>query len=265
MLLVRALSALVLVPIVILAILIGNWALVALLVVALGIAAREFDHLLRRGGYQPAWWIALVMIAAFLIDPLVPETRLAPVTLSLTLLGSLTWHMRHRGDKVTADWALTIASGAYLGWAGRQFILIRAFDNGAVWLLLVLTGTWLADSGAYLIGVRWGRHRMTPTLSPKKSWEGLIGGIAAGVIGNGLVALAFGLPPIHGAALGLLGGTFGMLGDLSISMIKRQVGAKDSGRLIPGHGGVLDRVDSLLFAVIVGYLYLTWFAGLPAA
>jgi phosphatidate cytidylyltransferase len=103
---------------------------------------------------------------------------------------------------------------------------------------------------------------MTPTLSPKKSWEGLIGGVMAGVVLNPIVAALFGLPLIHGAALGLIGATIGTLGDLSISMIKRQVGVKDSGRLIPGHGGMLDRLDSLLFSVIVGYYYLIWVAQL---
>ena len=170
--------------------------------------------------------------------------------------------MRRRDATVTADWALTLAGGVYLAWAGRQFLQIRAFENGAAWLVLVLSGTWLADSGAYLIGARWGRHKMTPSLSPKKTWEGLAGGVTIGILGNALVAAVLALPPVHGAALGLLGGTLGTLGDLSVSMIKRQVGAKDSGQLIPGHGGALDRIDSLLFTVIAGYLYLVWFAGL---
>jgi phosphatidate cytidylyltransferase len=123
-----------------------------------------------------------------------------------------------------------------------------------------MTGTWLADSGAFLVGMRWGRHKLAPALSPGKSWEGLLGGIVFGVAGNGLLALAFSLPAIHGALLGLSGATLGAIGDLAISMMKRQVGAKDSGRLIPGHGGALDRIDSLLFAVLAGYLYLSWFA-----
>jgi phosphatidate cytidylyltransferase len=262
MLLTRVLSAIVLAPLVIAAILIGDWVLIALLAIVLGIAVWEFARLMQQGGYRPAWWLAFVLIVALLADVNWPEARLAPAAVSLVLVASLTWHMRHRSASVTADWALTVAGGAYLGWAGRQFVQIRAFDNGAAWLLLVLTGTWLADSGAYLIGMRWGRHKMAPALSPKKSWEGFIGGIAAGVAGNALAAFVLGLPPFHGAALGLLGGTIGTLGDLSVSMIKRQVGAKDSGRLIPGHGGVFDRIDSLLFAVIAGYLYLTWFVGL---
>ncbi len=265
MLLTRMLSALVLGPIVLIAIVIGGWLLVGLLAIVLGAAAWEYARLMQHGGYRPSWWIALLLIAALIADPILPSARLAPIGLSLALAGSLTWYIVHRSATVTADWALTLAGGVYLGWAGRQFVQIRALDHGAAWLVLVLAGTWLADSGAYLVGVRWGRHKMTPWLSPNKSWEGWIGGIVVGIGGNGLLAAALGLPPAHGAALGLLGGTLGALGDLSVSMMKRQVGAKDSGSCIPGHGGALDRVDSLLFAVIAGSLYLTWFAGYPTA
>ncbi|HEY4690671.1 MAG TPA: phosphatidate cytidylyltransferase [Anaerolineae bacterium] len=264
MLLTRALSALILAPLVIAAVGAGGWALVGFLIVVLGIAAWEFARLMQRGGFRPTWWIAPILIAAFVIDAMLPAARALPAALSLTLIGSLTWHMRHRGPSVTADWALAIAGGVYLGWAGRQFVEVRALENGAAWLLLILTGTWLADSGAYLVGVRIGRHTLSPALSPKKSWEGLAGGVIIGLVGNALVAAALRLPAIHGAMLGLIGGTIGTLGDLSVSMMKRQVGAKDSGHLIPGHGGALDRIDSLLFVVIAGHLYLVWFAGLPA-
>jgi phosphatidate cytidylyltransferase len=265
MLLTRVLSALVLAPVAIFSIVVGGWALMGMLAIVLGIAAIEYVRLMRDGGFRPTAWIALILIGALLVDAMRPQWRLAPATISVILIGSLTWQMAHRGVAATADWALAVAGGLYLGWAGRSVIQIRAFDNGAAWLLVVLAGTWLADSGAYLVGVRWGRHKMTPSLSPKKSWEGFIGGIAFGVIGNAVFAAALGLPPLHGAMFGLIGATIGTLGDLSISMMKRQVGAKDSGHLIPGHGGALDRIDSLLFTVIAGYLYLTWFTGLAAS
>jgi phosphatidate cytidylyltransferase len=257
MLVTRVLSALVLVPIVIILILVGGWVFAGGLAVVLGLAAREYVQMMQLGGFQPTWGILLVLIAALLLD----DARLLPVVISLGLLVSLSWQMSRRSANATADWALTFAGGLYLGWAGRHFILVRAFDQSPVWLLLVLGGVWLADSGAYIAGSRLGRHKMTPVLSPKKSWEGLAGGIAVGAVGNGLFAAALGLPPIHGVWLGVIGGTIGTLGDLSISMMKRQVGVKDTGHVIPGHGGMLDRIDSVLFAVIAGYLYLTWFAG----
>jgi len=262
MLLTRALSAIVLAPIVMGAVVIGGVAWFGFLAVALGLAAWEYARLMRLGGYQTAGWIAFILIIAFLADAAWPEARLLPAALSLILIGSLTWQLWHRTPTVTADWALGVAGGVYLGWAGHQLVEIRGLDNGAAWLLLLLTGTWLADSSAYLVGVRFGRRRLAPALSPRKSWEGLIGGIVISAAGNALIAAGLNLPPLHGAALGLIGGALGTLGDLSISMIKRQVGAKDSGNLIPGHGGALDRIDSLLFAALAGRLYLAWFAGL---
>jgi phosphatidate cytidylyltransferase len=129
---------------------------------------------------------------------------------------------------------------------------------------LALTGTWLADSGAYFLGRKFGVHKMTPLLSPKKSWEGLAGGVAFGLIFNALIAVVISqifsiyLPWWAGAMLGLIGALIGVLGDLSISMIKREVGAKDSGHIIPGHGGVLDRLDSLLFTIVASYYFIVW-------
>lgn len=260
MLLTRVLSALVLAPIVIVVILIGGWVLAGGLIVALGAAALEYVRMMQHGGFQVAWGIMLGLIAALVLDAQRPDARLVPLAISLGLLASLTWQMAHRTATATADWSLTFAGGVYLGWAGRHLMLIRAFGDNAAWLIVALTGVWLADSGAYAIGSRWGRHKMTPGLSPNKSWEGLAGGIAIGIIGNGLIAAVLGLPTVHGAMFGLIGSTIGTLGDLSISMMKRQVGVKDSGHVIPGHGGALDRIDSLLFVAIAGYWYLTWFA-----
>jgi len=265
MLLTRALSALVLAPIVIAATMLGGWALVVFLGVALGVASREYVGLLERGGAHPSWGVAVVWIVMLLLDPMLPEAHLASLAISVILIGSLTWQMTRRSATAAADWALANAGGLYLGWAGQHFIRIRFLDATGAWLILTLAAVWLADTGAYLVGTRWGRHKMTPTLSPKKSWEGLIGGMLTAIALSALLASALNLPPIHGAALGLIGALAGTLGDLSISMMKRQVGAKDSGHLIPGHGGALDRLDSLLFVAIVGYLYLIGFAGLRPA
>jgi phosphatidate cytidylyltransferase len=259
MLLMRALSAIVLAPIAIVVILLGGWALAGMLIVVLTVAGLEYVRLMQRGGYRPAWWMVVALIVVLSIDPILSQSTLAPIALSLALLVTLAWQLTQRSPSAAADWALTLAGGVYLGWAGRHFVLIREFPNGAMWLILVVTGAWFADSGAYLVGVRWGRHKLAPLLSPKKSWEGLLGGAVFSIAGNALLALAFALPPIHGAMLGLSGATLGAIGDLAISMMKRQVGAKDSGRLIPGHGGALDRIDSLLFTVLAGYLYLVWF------
>jgi phosphatidate cytidylyltransferase len=258
----RTLSALILLPIAIGLIWLGNAPLYVALGVLLGVAAYEFNQLVRQGDHphRAPLLFSLALVALCEVDALDPHLGLLRPGLALILMASLAWQLRHRQAEPTVDWALAIAGGLYLGIAGAHFILLRQLPDGERWLLLTLTGTWLADSGAYFIGSWLGRHKMTPTLSPKKSWEGLIGGVIFGMALNPIVAALFGLSAIHGAALGLIGATIGTLGDLSISMIKRAAGAKDSGHLIPGHGGALDRLDSLLFTVMAGYYYLIWIA-----
>jgi phosphatidate cytidylyltransferase len=260
MLLTRVLSSLILAPIAIGLILIGGWPFTFLLAVFLSVAAIEFSQMLRVAGFAPPWFFTIALITIISEDALLPDTQLLRPALAFTLISSLTWQLFHRSGAPIANWALAIAAGLYLGIAGASFILIRQLPNGERWLLLTLTGTWLADSGAYLVGSRIGRHKMTPTLSPKKSWEGLIGGVIFSGVLNMIVAAGLGIPIGYGAILGLIGATLGLLGDLSISMIKRQVGVKDTGHLIPGHGGALDRLDSLLFSVIVSYYFISWIA-----
>ena len=124
-----------------------------------------------------------------------------------------------------------------------------------LWLVAV---TKFCDTGALLTGMAIGRHKMSPRLSPKKTWEGFAGGTLAAVgAGVGIVAL-LGLPVSAwvGVALGLIGAVGGTLGDLAESLLKRQAGVKDSGNLIPGHGGLLDRVDSLLWTAPLAYYLL---------
>jgi phosphatidate cytidylyltransferase len=264
MFLTRVLSALILTLIVVGLILIGGGPFNILLVIFLSLAAIEFVQMMRRGGFEPPIFFTLILIVISITDVLFPDFHVLRPAIAFVLISSLTWQLFNRVGTPTVNWALALIGGLYLGIAGAHFILLRQLPNGERWLLLSLSGTWLADSGAYLVGSRIGQHKMTPTLSPKKSWEGLIGGIAISTLLNMIVAAILELPIIHGAALGLIGATIGLLGDLSISMIKRQVGVKDTGQLIPGHGGALDRLDSVLFTVIVSYYYIIWIALVPA-
>jgi phosphatidate cytidylyltransferase len=141
---------------------------------------------------------------------------------------------------------------------------LRSIDDKGWWLLLALCAIMAADSGAYFVGRAWGRRKLAPSLSPAKTWEGYLAGVVTGGLGALLIALLQGAltkDPIsitHGLIMGSLISTLAPVGDLVISMIKRQVGAKDSGKIIPGHGGALDRVDSVLWAAVIGHYYVLW-------
>jgi phosphatidate cytidylyltransferase len=141
--------------------------------------------------------------------------------------------------------------------------------EGLWWTALALSSTWLADTGAYFAGRAWGRQKLSPLASPSKTWAGFVGGVVLGTLGGAglaillrLVAGALGQYTVmtiwDGLALGVLVSLLSPLGDLGESMIKRYVGAKDSGRLIPGHGGMFDRIDSLLWAAVIAFYYAVW-------
>ncbi|MBK8481259.1 MAG: phosphatidate cytidylyltransferase [Proteobacteria bacterium] len=141
--------------------------------------------------------------------------------------------------------------------------LLKRLDQGHLWLVLLLSLTWLADTGAYLVGRAWGRHKLYPRISPGKSIEGAAGAIAAGLAAVAVAKLWY-LPLLSWWDVLLIavpGSVLGMLGDLVESMLKRSVGVKDSGRLLPGHGGLLDRLDALLFAAPYVYYYALFALG----
>ena len=144
---------------------------------------------------------------------------------------------------------------------GCLWLLRMETAHGAAWLFLVLGATWAGDSAAFFVGSRFGRRRFCPNLSPNKTWAGAVGGLA-GSLAGGLLSLPLFAGEVSAgfiAATSLAVGLSGQLGDLFESLWKRAKGVKDSGNLIPGHGGILDRIDSLLIGIPVGYhIVRTW-------
>jgi phosphatidate cytidylyltransferase len=264
----RVLTAAVLIPIAIGLIYLGGFAFLALVVVMLSLAEAEFCQLMAQDNFRPALVFGIGMVWLFLLDAQFPQLEIVQPGLALILLASLAWQMAHRRGSPVADWALTVAGGLYLGICGACMIKIRGLDDGLWWMLTALFSIMCADSSAYFIGRAWGRHKMTPSLSPGKTWEGYIAGVVTGVLITSLVVSLWRTPRngdvianiVNGSILGLLVATLAPLGDLAVSMIKRQVGAKDSGNILPGHGGALDRLDSLLWTAVISYYYILWFA-----
>jgi phosphatidate cytidylyltransferase len=258
-LLTRIISAVILLPVVLVVIYVGGDLYVLLVGVVLGLATLEFVQLMERGGARPTLFISWGFVAVGVVSGRNPDAAWIRAAVAGLLGGALVWQLfQHPREAPTADWALTVVGGLYIGWMGGYLVALRSVSNGLRWLLLALLTTWAADTGAYLIGSNWGRRKLIPRLSPGKTVEGTVGGWLTGVVSGGVVAMLLELGVVHGLALGILIGIASPLADLGVSMMKRQVGAKDSSRVIPGHGGVLDRIDSILFTVVVGYYYVQW-------
>lgn len=149
----------------------------------------------------------------------------------------------------------TVLLGAWVVGLGAHAVLLRGGPTGAAGLLAVVAAVAVCDTAAYAVGSRLGRRPLAPRLSPNKTWEGVLGGVAAAAVlgATALPALGVTATPVLGAAVAVAVAIAGTVGDLAESMVKRDLGVKDLGRSLPGHGGVLDRVDALLFALPVGH------------
>lgn len=247
----------------------GGWWYTGMVILALGLATAEYGALFRTGGYRPAGALMVSGVVLLALARYMDGFESSTWLLTLLILLSMVYHLvaYERGrDQAATDFSITLGGILYLGWIGAYFISLRQLPGGMAWLVLVMAGVWGADTGAYLIGSRFGRHALCPRLSPKKTWEGYLAGIVTGTLGAALVAYLWSLQagagaaitPLRGALLGLVLGVLPTLGDLGASMVKRQVGVKDSGKLLPGHGGMFDRIDSWLWAVVLGYYLITW-------
>jgi len=269
MLLKRVLVVIVLLPIGVVLILNGGVPYALMIALILSLAAWEYVKLFRAGDIQPASVLVILGTLALVISRFLGEWDRADWLISLLVLSSMAYHLVafERGrDQAGSDFGVTLAGALYFGWIGAYLISLRELPEGQWWVLMVLPAVWLADSGAYFIGRAFGNHKMSPRLSPKKSWEGYLGGVLVGTLGTALLALLLStwtgpgsdITPLRGAVMGLIIALVTPLGDLGESMIKRQVGVKDSGNLLPGHGGAFDRIDSWLWAGVIGYYLIVW-------
>lgn len=265
-LLLRVLTAVVGIPVILALLWAGGWILFGGLVVVIGLASYEMHRMLIGEGKHPLSFLSLGLSLAFLIAAMLPAWRESIVEggISLLLLISLTWLILGRKtlDGSLVDWALTMAVSLYIGWPMSFFLLLRGnqFGLGAGfwWVIVVLLGVWAFDSAAFFTGKFLGRHKLATLVSPSKTWEGVIGGIVGGVVATLITTRPINVPFYHAVILGIFISVAGQIGDLAESLIKRQTHVKDSSHLFPGHGGMLDRIDSQLFGVIVVYLYAAW-------
>ncbi|KAA3645306.1 MAG: hypothetical protein DWQ07_12610 [Chloroflexi bacterium] len=267
MLLQRLLVSLVMLPVSLIVVLYGGWLYAVVLAVFFAIAASEYTTLMKAGGHRPAGFIVISAVLLFILARQWDENSwwLLPLAIMVTMIYHV-WAYDRGRDEAGTDFITSIAGIFYIAVLASYYIVLRALPNGMWWVLLTLPAIMFADSGAYLIGSRFGRHKLTRRVSPKKSWEGYIGGILSSAIGTPLLALVyyqFGMDAQitwwHAALLGLVLGVLTLFGDLGVSMLKRQVGVKDTGNVLPGHGGIFDRTDSWLWGAPLAYFLIIWF------
>lgn len=228
----------------------GIWGLLAVL---------EFYRMAGVAKFIPFTCFGMVWTLLFILHPhctydlVVPILLTSGIGLSLVLLV-----LSPQREGAFTSWAWLMAGMLYVGWLLSYLVALR-LDAGRDWLFLALFATFGSDTAAYFLGKAFGKHKLAPRISPGKTWEGTV----AGIFGAVIISLLFTLPtplqlPLsYGQAilLGVLISVFGQIGDLAESMLKRNSGVKESGNLMPGHGGLLDRLDSVIFAGVVVYLY----------
>ncbi len=264
----RVLVAVILLPIGILFIILGGVYFSAFITLIMALASHEYVNLMRASGSKPAAWLVVAGTILLCISRAWTGFEYAPVLLSGLILAAAIYHLLayEKGSEFAAtDFAVTLTGMFYLGWIGAYLISLRNLDDGIYWLAVSLVSVMVADSAAYFIGRRWGKTRLSPRLSPKKSWEGYWGGVLFGSLFGALSAWAVaywvpgstGFSLVNGLILGLFLSVLTTLGDLTESMIKRQSGIKDSGKLLPGHGGVFDRIDSWLWTGVLAFYIIS--------
>lgn len=289
----RVISALVLVPIILAIVLLGEPWLSLLIGVAAFLALVELVGLLDAAGHQPPQVLTIIggmtLVAAGLITTngaevggavahlvvaLDPPGLVTATMVAIMLVLAAVGFTRSDPRAGFMTWAMTSFGVAYIGLLLPAIVLVAhlapaggsastpvgalGLGSGPAWALLLVLVVWGYDTGAYLIGSRLGRRRMLDQISPAKTMEGLAGGLVLGTVAAGIGAVLVGLEPWHPLIIGPLVGLASQAGDLAESMLKRAAGRKESGFLVPGHGGILDRIDSFLFAapVLAGYALL---------
>lgn len=237
----------------------GPYFLAGIMALAL-LASWEYARMLAGMGYKPQYPL-LAALAVLL--PLEAHFRSVPSLQGDILVGAVLFSLvgqvfQRNAKHPLIDWALSLAGALYISLPLAFAILLRNLTDGMYWVFLLLLIVWTCDSCAYLAGTAFGRHGFFTHISPKKTIEGALGGIIAGSVVTFAGVPFLPIAPAQAIPLGLAVAVAATFGDLAESLIKRQLKTKDSGNTIPGHGGFLDRIDSIVLAGIVMYYYAAW-------
>jgi len=271
----RVVSAVVFLPLLVLMARVGGLLYLGFTLLFIGLALREFYLMMGSKGLSPHWKSGFLAALLFPIGIYArirahrtEEWHLAGL-LTVLLVAMLLAELRRGASKQTlVNASSTLLGVLYISWLGSHVVALRElpwtlgipYAKGMSFALLPFFLAWTCDTAAYLVGRAWGRHPLAPGVSPQKSVEGAVGGLIAAIAAGALARVWFAPFLSWGAALalGALVGVFAQLGDLVESLLKRDAETKESSSLIPGHGGVLDRFDSILFAAPLVYYFLLW-------
>lgn len=266
----RAVIAFTLGPLALYLVYLGGWFYFIPITLILLLAAYEYSQMMRQIGLTVSYRLLAPAVLLLLLSAQWPNLPIMGPALLLSLLAILAYvlwlYEGRKSETAPLDWMAMMGGLLLFGWVGGHFLRLRGVEVAPwQWTILALASTWSADSGAYLVGKFLagkvlGRHQLSPRLSPNKTVEGYFGGVVLGVIITLIFAALLQLPWTIALVLGLLTSLVSPLGDLGISLLKREAHIKDSGTVFGVHGGALDRIDSLLWSVTMAY-YLVLFAG----
>ncbi len=206
-------------------------------------------------------YLGLLWSALFVLSPHLHTTYSTPLLITSAIVILLIWFLIvSPKDTAFSNWTWTMVGILYTGWLLSYWVELRDLTDGKYWALLAIFTTFACDTSAFFIGRTWGKHRLAPRISPGKTWEGAVGGALGAITSCLIFKVIFPLPINYWGVilLGFIIGLFAQLGDLVESILKRSAGVKDSGKTIPGHGGILDRIDSLIFTGVIVYYYVLW-------
>ncbi|MDD4874137.1 MAG: phosphatidate cytidylyltransferase [Dehalococcoidales bacterium] len=232
-----------------------------------GLAALEFYKIVSTSNPKivPLTAFGIIWTILFIVSPHFDYAYIIPILLTGTIVIPPIWLLlRQHKEDAFLSWVWTLTGILYIGWLLSYFVALR-LDFGREWVLYACFVTFASDTFAFFIGKTWGKHPLSPTISPRKTQEGAAGGIFGAIVISLLIVWLSDIPINYGYAiiLAIVVSIFAQVGDLFESLFKRNMGIKDSGNSLPGHGGFLDRIDSLVFAGVIVYYYVILF-GLPA-
>jgi phosphatidate cytidylyltransferase len=265
-LVVRMVSALSLLPVVVFLLYMGGLYSALLLGVASAICVSEY-YLITQKELSPAAWVGIVLAGALPLLALRNPERTGEGAFWVTaffLIFAFTFHLIRGPLQEAPTRVAHLVTGFLYGSVGlTAMCALRQMPEGLMWVIAALVITWANDTVAYFAGRFLGRHKLYPAVSPNKTWEGFAGGLVGSVVGMFIARAGFFplLTVTDCVFLGICGGILGPIGDLCESMLKRAYGVKDSGRAMPGHGGILDRIDALVFNAPLVFVYVTFLRG----